>query len=162
MFGKFFYKYYSMLFSGILFLAYMSLAACGEKKMPPPPPSTPTVQVAPPSVSKPTTERTVVLTNQNTNNQRSTQIDKKVYDVLRYIKANGRAPEGYVGGREFQNRERRLPRSDAQGKPIKYQEWDVNPKIRGVNRGAERLVTGSDGKAYYTNDHYRTFQEIKL
>ena len=32
----------------------------------------------------------------------------------------------------------RLPRRDKRGKSIKYQEWDVNPKIQGKNRGAER------------------------
>ena len=42
----------------------------------------------------------------------------------------------------------------------RHQEFDVNPYQRGVNRGAERLVVGSDGRAYYTSDHYRTFTEI--
>jgi ribonuclease T1 len=31
----------------------------------------------------------------------------------------------------------------------------------GTNRGAERLVTGSDGSAYYTSDHYQTFRRIQ-
>ena len=44
---------------------------------------------------------------------------------------------------------------------IAYQEWDVNPKVEGVNRGTERLVTGSDGSAYVTADHYRTFTKIR-
>jgi guanyl-specific ribonuclease Sa len=34
-------------------------------------------------------------------------------------------------------------------------------KAEGRNRGAERLVTGSDGRAWYTGDHYRTFTEVK-
>ncbi|MGO9868230.1 MAG: ribonuclease domain-containing protein [Rhodomicrobium sp.] len=42
-----------------------------------------------------------------------------------------------------------------------YQEWDVNPRVPGVNRGAQRLVTGSDGSAYYTDDHYKTFTQIR-
>lgn len=45
-------------------------------------------------------------------------------------------------------------------KAITYREWDVNPKIKGVDRGEERLVTGSDGSAYYTADHYQTFIHI--
>jgi guanyl-specific ribonuclease Sa len=53
-----------------------------------------------------------------------------------------------------------LPKTDAAGKPITYREWDVNPYQKGVNRGAERVVTGSDGKSYYTNDHYGTFTPI--
>jgi ribonuclease T1 len=43
------------------------------------------------------------------------------------------------------------------GIKIKYFEWDVNPKIKGKNRGTERLVTDNEGKAYYTNNHYKTF-----
>lgn len=38
-----------------------------------------------------------------------------------------------------------LPKSDPQGNPIDYQEWDVDQHQPGVNRGPERLVTGSDG-----------------
>jgi guanyl-specific ribonuclease Sa len=30
-----------------------------------------------------------------------------------------------------------------------------------VDRGAERLVTGSDGSAWFTADHYRTFLLIE-
>jgi ribonuclease T1 len=88
-------------------------------------------------------------------------IPAKVYKVLDYIKKNGEAPDGYVGGRIFQNRERVLATKDATGSRIKYQEWDVNPKKQGKNRGAERLITGSDGRAWYTEDHYQSFVEVK-
>ena len=80
-----------------------------------------------------------------------------VLDVLRHVRANGTAPEGYVGGREFQNREKRLPAKTPAGERIRYSEWDVHPKVRGKNRGPERLVTGSDRSAWYTADHYKTF-----
>lgn len=53
-----------------------------------------------------------------------------------------------------------LPRADAAGRPITYKEYDVHPYQPGVNRGPERLVVGSDGKAYYTNDHYTTFTAV--
>jgi len=109
--------------------------------------------------------------NQSANQTRSTQdknavrtsgqIPDKVLNVLAYVRKNDRAPEGYVGGRVFGNFENHLPRNDLSGDKIRYQEWDVNPKIRGKNRGAERLVTGSDDRAYYTADHYNTFTEIK-
>lgn len=89
------------------------------------------------------------------------RIPEKVYRVLQYVKENGKAMPGYVGGRTFQNREKRLAIKDNAGKKIKYQEWDVNPKKGGVNRGAERLVTGSDNRAWYTNNHYQTFVEVK-
>jgi ribonuclease T1 len=92
-------------------------------------------------------------------------VPKEVTRVLRYIDQHGRAPEGYEGGRVFHNagrdEEQPLPRTDADGRPITYQEWDVHPHEPDVNRGAERLVTGSDGSAYYTNDHYRTFKKIR-
>lgn len=88
-------------------------------------------------------------------------IPPKVYKVLDYVKKNGQAMRGYSGGRKFQNRERLLNMTDARGNKIQYQEWDVNPKVRGRNRGMERLITGSDNRAWYTNDHYRSFIEIK-
>jgi guanyl-specific ribonuclease Sa len=37
----------------------------------------------------------------------------------------------------------------------------VNPKVEGVNRGTERLITGSDGSAYVTADHYKTFTKVR-
>jgi ribonuclease T1 len=99
--------------------------------------------------------------NSNTATDANRAIPQKVFDVLRYIKANNHAMDGYVGGREFTNRERVLPQQDAQGNDINYQEWDVNRKVQGQNRGTERICTGSDGRSWYTNDHYRTFTEIK-
>lgn len=88
-------------------------------------------------------------------------IPQKVLDVLQYVRQNNRAMDGYVGGRNFGNFESRLPKTSANGQRIQYQEWDVNPKVRGQNRGAERLITGSDNRAYYTNDHYNSFTEVK-
>ncbi len=88
-------------------------------------------------------------------------VPAKVARVLKHIDETGRAPNGHVGGRAFGNFEKRLPKNDKSGHPVRYQEWDVNPKIRGKNRGAERLITGSDGSAYYTRDHYRTFTKIR-
>jgi ribonuclease T1 len=73
-------------------------------------------------------------------------------DVLAAIVARDGAPlPGYVGGREFHNRERRLP-------PGRYREYDVHPRAPGRDRGPERLVVErATGRAYYTRDHYRTF-----
>jgi ribonuclease T1 len=89
------------------------------------------------------------------------QIPPKVYEVLKYIKTNHHPMPGYVGGSVFSNREKILPQEDSLGNAIQYQEWDVNPKIQGQNRGTERIVTGSDGRSWYTSDHYQTFIEIK-
>ena len=88
-------------------------------------------------------------------------VPAKVATVLHHIDTNHKAPPGFEGGRTFHNEEKRLPQKDKGGNAISYQEWDVNPKVQGANRGAERLVTGSDGSAYYTSDHYRTFTKIR-
>ena len=98
--------------------------------------------------------------NQGGENSNS-EIPQKVYDVLKYIRANHHALDGYVGGRVFTNREKIVPQADDQRNLIDYQEWDVNPKVEGQNRGTERILTGSDGRAWYTNDHYQSFKEIK-
>jgi guanyl-specific ribonuclease Sa len=88
-------------------------------------------------------------------------VPAKVAKVLKYIDEHDKAPEGYEGGRTFGNFEGLLPKKDARGKALKYREWDVNPKVPGKNRGPERLVTGSDGSAHYTSDHYKTFVKIR-
>ncbi len=91
----------------------------------------------------------------------SSGIPAKVYSLLAYVRQNKQPKNGYVGGRRFGNFENHLPRQDISGRRIAYQEWDVNAKKRGRNRGTERLVTGSDGRAWFTADHYNTFTEIK-
>ena len=80
---------------------------------------------------------------------------QKAKDLLEAIQQQeGKALPGYIGGGAFQNRERRLPRGH-------YREYDVNPKIHGRSRDAERIVIEQDtGKAYYTGDHYRTFMPL--
>lgn len=88
-------------------------------------------------------------------------IPDKALKVLEHVDANGEAMAGYEGGRTFGNFERRLRQTDDKGGRIKYREWDVNPLRPGVNRGPERLVTGSDGSAYYTDDHYESFKKIR-
>lgn len=40
---------------------------------------------------------------------------------------------------------------------VNYKEYDINPYIKGQNRGAERIIIGDDGSVWYTNDHYYTF-----
>ena len=80
---------------------------------------------------------------------------QKAKNLLEAIQQHGgKALPGYVGGREFQNRERRLP-------PGHYREYDVNPKVRGRSRDAERIVIEQDtGRAYYTGNHYKTFTPL--
>ncbi len=56
-----------------------------------------------------------------------------------------------------------LPRS-RDGKTITYTEHDIAPapnRSVGTDRGVKRVVQGSDGRVYYTNDHYRSFTRIR-
>jgi ribonuclease T1 len=75
--------------------------------------------------------------------------------TLRLIKRGGPFPFRKDGA-TFYNREGRLP-----NRPRNYyREYTVRtPGKR--HRGARRIVTGSRGEFYYTNDHYRTFKLIK-
>lgn len=100
-----------------------------------------------------------IITNKENFNKKNDKIPFYVSKTLTYIRLHNKAPEGYVGGRRFQNREHRLPTHTDNNKII-YREWDVYPLVKGRNRGAERLIT-SDKSAYYTKDHYKTFITIK-
>jgi guanyl-specific ribonuclease Sa len=77
----------------------------------------------------------------------------------------GVARAGYKRGSTFANDGRAgseiLPGADGAGNLVTYQEWDVDPLQKGVNRGSQRIVTGSDGSAYWTDDHYTTFTRIR-
>jgi ribonuclease T1 len=111
-------------------------------------------------VNQPNTEQSTPRQNSGAGTAKS-KVPDYALEVLRYIRRNGEAPDGYVGGREFENREKKLPAKDPQKKRIRYSEWDVRPKVQGKNRGKERLVTGSDHSAWYSKDHYKTFMKIE-
>ena len=89
---------------------------------------------------------------------------KHASDTLSTIRLTNAPPSGFRGGGSFANDGRGggqvLPGSTTDGTPITYREFDVYPFTPGVNRGLERIVLGSDGKAYYTSDHYATFAEM--
>jgi hypothetical protein len=96
-------------------------------------------------------------------------IPQNVQDTLNQIDT-GKWPgsanaSGTKGGGDFRNvtpsGEQPLPTTDASGKPITYQEWDVNPRAPDAGRDTERIITGSDGSAWYTTDHYGTFHRIR-
>ena len=61
------------------------------------------------------------------------------------------APGKSIGGDTFGNREGLLPDG-------KYHECDVN--YTGGFRGSERIIYSDDGRIYYTNDHYQTFEQL--
>lgn len=91
-------------------------------------------------------------TAQPPSSSRQQEIPAKAQAILKAVQdRGGEPPPGYVGGRTFQNRERKLPRG-------RYREYDVTPKRAGKDRGTERIVIERrTGRAYYTGNHYRTF-----
>ena len=56
----------------------------------------------------------------------------------------------------FENRERLLP-DESSGY---YHEYTV-PTPGESDRGARRIITGSAGELYWTDDHYRSFERIQ-
>ena len=91
---------------------------------------------------------------------------KKMARYVRGQKGNTKIPGTAQGGIPWANDGREggkvLPRKDSKGRPITYTEYDINPAPQhGAGRGKERIVLGTDGKAYYTRDHYKTFEEFK-
>lgn len=114
-------------------------------------------QTGAPATSRATpTDGAAVTGEPTTRAPQNRAVPRKAREVLEDVqKRSGEPPPGYVGGRSFENRERRLPRGT-------YREYDVNPRVRGENRGPERiLIEQKTGKAYYTGDHYRTFVPIE-
>lgn len=93
------------------------------------------------------------------NPSKDNPLKKKIEDVVNKIKENsGNAPQGYKGGQQWMNDGRGgtkiIDKVDNKGNPITYREYDINPYTPGVNRGGERILWGSDGKIWYTSDHY--------
>jgi len=84
-------------------------------------------------------------------------IPQEAYDTYDYvISHNGTPPNGYKGGRVYENDGRGgtalLPTSTGP-----YKEYDIAPKIQGMPRGPERIVIGAGRTAWYTADHYKSF-----
>jgi hypothetical protein len=97
------------------------------------------------------------------------EVPRNLRDTLQQIDAgkwpgSAKAP-GTKGGSPFRNappgKPPPLPTTDSSGKPITYTEWDVNPRSPDLKRDDERIVTGSDGSAWYTDDHYGTFRRVR-
>ncbi|MEZ5228424.1 MAG: ribonuclease domain-containing protein [Acidimicrobiales bacterium] len=61
----------------------------------------------------------------------------------------------------FQNREGILP-DQPQGYYRRRPVYTVVTRARTGDRGARRIVAGTDGDLYYTDDHYDSFREIVL
>ncbi|MGN0157737.1 MAG: ribonuclease domain-containing protein [Brotaphodocola sp.] len=64
------------------------------------------------------------------------------------------APGKSIGGSRFGNYEKLLP--EKQGR--KYFECDID--YEGDYRGAKRIIYSNDGLIFYTEDHYKTFEQL--
>ena len=87
-------------------------------------------------------------------------IPENARDIAQQIQNNnGTPPKGYKGGKVYQNNPINGGQKLLEG--INYREYDVNPYVKGQGRGTERIVIGDDGSAWYTNNHYQTFQRME-
>lgn len=73
------------------------------------------------------------------------------------IEAKGPFPYPRNDGVTFENREKRLP----QQKSGYYKEYTV-PTPNSPDRGARRIVTGSEKEVFYTGDHYSSFVVVDV
>jgi guanyl-specific ribonuclease Sa len=73
------------------------------------------------------------------------------------IEAKGPFPYPRNDGVTFENREKQLP----QKKSGYYKEYTV-PTPGSPDRGARRIVTGSEKEVFYTGDHYSTFVVVDV
>ena len=64
------------------------------------------------------------------------------------------APGKSIGGDRFGNYEGQLPKANKR----KYFECDIDYKSG--KRNAKRIVFSNDGLIFYTDDHYKTFQQL--
>lgn len=83
------------------------------------------------------------------------QGDVDLTDTLARIES-GRRLRFSNDGSTFQNRERRLPK-----KSTGYYKEYVHPTSGLAGPGPQRVVVGQSGEAYYTPDHYETFQRLE-
>lgn len=85
---------------------------------------------------------------------------RDVKRVLDRIDEKGSPFPGYSGGKTWRNDRGQLPDIDNAGDPMRYREWDLD--LPGsLGRTNRRILTGSDGSAYLTYDHYDTFIKIR-
>lgn len=81
-------------------------------------------------------------------------LPRQAQDTIALIEQGGPFPFRRDGV-TFQNRERILP-----SKPSGYYREYTVVTPGSSDRGARRIVAGSAGELYYTNDHYESFREV--
>lgn len=83
------------------------------------------------------------------------ELPREARETLQLIKRAG--PFSYArDGAVFGNYEKRLPRRERGY----YREYTVKTPAA-KNRGARRIIAGTGGELYYTDDHYQSFRRIR-
>ena len=83
-------------------------------------------------------------------------LPRQARDTLALVRAGGPFPYPRSDNQTFANRERLLP-SRTRGY---YREFTVVTP-GSDDRGARRIITGSGGEVYWTDDHYASFSRVK-
>src|SRR5206468_1393255 len=73
------------------------------------------------------------------------------------IRAGGPFPFPHNDGVVFHNAEHHLPREPDGW----YHEYTV-PTPNSADRGERRIITGRDGRYWYTGNHYASFQQVDV
>ena len=84
-------------------------------------------------------------------------LPSEVAVTIRLIRQGGPFPYPHNDGVVFHNNEHRLP-AERDGF---YREYTV-PTPGSDDRGARRVITGADGRYWYTGDHYETFERVDV
>jgi ribonuclease T1 len=117
---------------------------------------------APPKVDKPVVTspaqgETVPGANSGLDVEALSKLPAEAAKTWKLVEAKGPFPYPRNDGVPFENREKRLP----QQKSGYYKEYTV-PTPGSPDRGARRLVTGSEKEVFYTGDHYSTFVVVDV
>lgn len=157
----------AVIILGLIILLLGSIAGCGRQDAPDPGQQTETQTV---TVSAETEDQPEAVPDENGS---YTSRD----DVALYIHTYGKLPQNFItkneakklgwqggsledyapgkciGGDRFGNYEGTLPDEGS------YRECDIDT-LGASGRGAKRIVYSDDGRIYYTEDHYETFEQL--
>lgn len=99
-------------------------------------------------------------------------VPDRAKDVIEHLETHGDNLPNRRGTSPYGNEPRkygeaRLPAATGDGQPITYDESYVNKtptpaqKKAGLETDGERVVTGSDGSVWCSDDHYKTMVRVR-
>jgi guanyl-specific ribonuclease Sa len=119
--------------------------------------SGPPTQTTKPVVTSAAQSETVPGANSGLDVEALSKLPAEAGKTWKLIEAKGPFPYPRNDGVTFQNREKRLPAKDSGY----YKEYTV-PTPGSSDRGARRIVTGSEKEVFYTGDHYSSFVVVDV